>query len=115
MRTLDAANSIRAADVRILAECKRLIHGILPDAAVIIYGSVARGTPGPESDYDILVLTEGALSSADEDRVREVVFDWELEREIVVSLLFHSKEEWDTPLHRGMPFHEEVEREGVIL
>jgi predicted nucleotidyltransferase len=39
--------------------------------AATVCSSMARGTQGPESDYDILVLTETPLTAAEEDRFRQ--------------------------------------------
>ena len=75
----------------------------------------ARGTAGPESDWDILVLSERPVSAAEEEVVRKAVYSLELEHDVVLSLLIYAKQEWDEPGHRAMPFHEEVEREGVVL
>jgi uncharacterized protein len=99
----------------LLLECKRLIQELLPDATVLLYGSVARGTAGSESDYDLAVLTSRRLSRAEEDRVSDALYELELQRGVVLSEMFFSKDEWDTPLHRAMPLHREVEREGVLL
>jgi predicted nucleotidyltransferase len=99
----------------LLAECKRIIEGFLPDATVLLYGSQARGTATPESDYDLLVLTAMPLTSEEEDRIGDAVYDLEREQGAVISLLFFAREQWDAPLYRLMPLHREVEREGIVL
>jgi predicted nucleotidyltransferase len=115
MRNLHQAQTISRDALPILGECKRAIQDILPNAAVLLYGSLARGTAGPESDWDILVLANRPISAADEERVRAAVYALELKHDVVLSLLLYSSEEWDDPPHRAMPFHEEVEREGLVL
>jgi predicted nucleotidyltransferase len=94
---------------------KRVVHGRYPDAALLVYGSTARGTREADSDYDVLVLSETALSRDEENAIRNAVYDFELENEIVVSLLFYGRGEWDSPLMSATPFHANVTREGVPL
>jgi len=115
MRTPQQQRAIPQKARAILQECKRLICECLPDTTVLLYGSVARGTAGPEADYDILVLTEHPLSPADEDRANDALYELELKHGVVLSTLFFAKSQWDDPLHRAMPLHREIEREGIIL
>ncbi len=115
MRRLHQTTTIPREARTVLRACKRAVLGILPDATVLLYGSLARGTAGHESDWDILVLTERPISAAEEERVRRAVYSLELAHEVVLSLLIYAKQEWDEPGHRAMPFHEEVEREGLVL
>lgn len=115
MRTLDQVTAISNRDRDLLREIKKTIHKHLPNADVLVYGSVARGTQEPESDYDILALTDRPLSHKDQNEIRGVVFDWEIERGVVVSVLFRSKDEWDSPLAHVSPFHQEVEKDAIVL
>ncbi len=115
MRTLDDAKALAPEDRSLLLACKRIIQGFDPGATVLLYGSVARGTGEPDSDYDVLVLTARPLSTSEQDQVRDSVYELELDREAVVSLLFCTMEEWETPLHRAMPLHQNVQSEGIVL
>jgi len=96
-------------------ECKKVVRGLVPDAAILLYGSVARGSSDPESDYDLLILTDEPLSPTEEDRVRDAGYEVELAHDIVVSTLFYTKEQWQSPLFRAMPFHREVQHDGIEL
>lgn len=115
MKTLREAKRISPKAAPLLRKCKRVIRHFLPDATVLVYGSLARGKAGPEPDWDILVLTEEPLSRADQDPIRNAVFAFELEHDIVVSLLFCSREDWDDPIHRVTPFYRNVQRQGVLI
>lgn len=115
MKTLEQVTMVSDRDRQLLREVKLIVHESLPTADVLLYGSVARGTQSTESDYDILVLTDSPLSHRDENEIRSAVFDWEIERNVVVSMLFRSKEEWNSPLARVSAFHHEVEKDALAL
>ena len=115
MKTQQQARKPPAHAAPLLRECKRIIQQFLPDATVILYGSLARGDAGPESDWDLLILTDKRLTSVEERQVGDAIYDLELEHRLVVSLYFCSREQWDAPVCRGGPFHENVEREGIPI
>jgi hypothetical protein len=48
------------ADDRLAEAVRRLVEGLHP-RAVILFGSRARGTDRPESDYDLLVVSDNVL------------------------------------------------------
>jgi predicted nucleotidyltransferase len=115
MRTLDSVGVLSARDIELLRQVKAAIQRRLPAATVLLYGSVARGTHRPDSDYDILVLTDVPLAYGEKDAVRDEVFEVELECGSVISALFYAKSDWDTPLYQAMPLHEEVDRDAIVL
>ena len=115
MRTLEQVTVVSDQDRQFLHEVKRTIQKFLPTAEVLLYGSIARGTQSSESDYDILVLTSRALSAAEEDVVYKALFQLELSTGAVVSTIFCSKQQWETPLYRAMPFHWEVDRDAIVI
>ena len=115
MKSLREAQNLAAEALLVLADCKRAIQEVLPGATVLLYGSLARGAAGPESDWDILVLTPQPISATEEQKLREAVYAIELDQDVVLSLLIYPRGEWDDPPHRAMPLHEQVGREGVRL
>ena len=115
MRTLEQTAVISDEDRESLSALKEVIQESLPTATVLLYGSVARGAQDPESDYDILVLTDEPLSAAKQRAIRGEVFDFELPRGIVFSIIFCEKGEWDAPLLCGSPFRYNVERDAIVL
>lgn len=84
--------------------------------AVILYGSVARGTADNDSDIDIMVLVD-----ADPERLKEyeeklcdVSTEFALQYFKVFSIVdvsYQEYEEWKQTL----PFYQNVSREGVTL
>jgi predicted nucleotidyltransferase len=82
---------------------------------VLLYGSVARGDErGVGSDVDLLVVVRDE-ADRDEvaDRVRDLAYDIELERGVVLSLLVLSAEEYEQRQDR--PFYRHVRRDAETL
>jgi len=100
---------------RLLEQVKRAILEIEPDADVIIYGSQTRREAGPESDWDFLVLLDGSVDQERIDDIRHRLYNVEWEYGEVISCIVRSRKEWNSPLYKVMPFHENVEREGIVL
>jgi predicted nucleotidyltransferase len=82
---------------------------------VILYGSRARGDAGRESDYDLLVLIDAPVDWVLEDRIRQRLYPLELESGAVLTVIAYNRSDWNSPLYRAMPFHRNVEREGIML
>ena len=99
----------------ILLRCRREIQSVDPTAEVILYGSRARRDHAPDSDYDLLILTNREASLKQEDIFRDQIYDIELETGAVLSIMLRHKNQWDSNLYKAMPFHHNVENEGVIL
>lgn len=104
-----------AEDVELLKRCKKAIRQVVPDADVILYGSRARGDADKYSDYDILIIVNGPVDMALEERILDNVYPLELETDAVLTLFTYNKQKWDSSLYRAMPFHKNVDREGVLL
>jgi predicted nucleotidyltransferase len=102
-------------DVELLKRCKKAIGQVVPDADVILYGSRARGDANEYSDYDILILVNGDAGLPLEQKIRSNVYPLELDSGAVLTLFVYSRQQWDTPLYRAMPFHENVDRDGVLI
>lgn len=82
---------------------------------VLLYGSVARGDErGVGSDVDLLVvLRDGTDRDEVAERVRDLAYDIELERGVVLSLLVLSSEEYEHRQER--PFYRHVRRDAETL
>lgn len=99
----------------LLAKCSRVIKQIEPEAEVILYGSRARGDGDPESDYDLLILVDGEVTLERENFLCRQLYSVGLETGTALSPLVYSRQEWKTSLHSAMPFHVDVEKDGVIV
>ncbi len=115
MKDLATSKDISGRDRDILTKLKGIVHVIIPTATVLLYGSVARGTQDEDSDYDVLILTDAPLSTKEEDSVTDAVYDLELDRGIVISTLFYTKDFWAAPIAQVLPFHQRVREDGVVI
>jgi predicted nucleotidyltransferase len=100
---------------RLFKEVQQAIHSVVPGAEVILYGSRARGDGTPVSDWDFLVLVDHALDGNTVTRLRDRLYDVELERDTVISSIIRTREEWDSPRYSVLPFKRLVDKEGVSL
>jgi predicted nucleotidyltransferase len=99
----------------LLIRVKQAIHDVEPAAEIILYGSRSREDAGTESDWDFLVLVDGPVNDARIDAIRHRLYDLEWECGEVLCSVVRSREEWDSPRYQAMPFHQNVEREGLLL
>lgn len=105
----------KTADADLLQQCKKAIRTVVPDADVILYGSRARGDAKDDSDYDLLVLVDHPVDMTLKEQLVSCIYPLELASGAVLTLITHSRDRWDSRLYRAMPFHENVDREGVLL
>ena len=105
----------RTADTDLLQRCKKAIRSVVPDADVILYGSRARGDAADDSDYDLLVLVDRPADITMHERLIASIYPLELESGAVLTLTAHNRNLWSSRLYKAMPFHENVDREGVLL
>jgi len=85
-----------------------------PKAEIILYGSRARGDERPDSDWDILVLTDYPVDLNEERKFRDNLYDLELETGEPFSVFVYSKNDWLTK-QRITPFYNNVTHEGVKI
>ncbi len=100
---------------KILLKIKQIVHRTVPNATVILFGSVARGDDKKNSDIDILILVDqDQISYADEKRIKYPLYDLEFETGKIISPIVFSRKDWETR-HHITPFYHHVKREGVLL
>jgi len=115
MGPIEQAQSIPPTDRELMVQLKRLVQELAPGARLFQYGGAARGAREPDSDYDVLILLERALSPKEVDEIRDRIYDMELAREVVISPVFKSREEWNAPANVVTPYYRAVSKEALEL
>lgn len=104
--------STREHTIEAIRECLR--QNLPQGGTAILFGSQARGTSRPGSDWDILVLLKkDTLDSSDYDNITFplTMLGWDLGEDI--SPVMYTAKEWDK--YKITPFYKNVEKEGIIL
>ncbi len=99
----------------LLAQLKRGLRSLYQGrlAAVLLYGSQARGQATDDSDIDVLVVLRDAVDPGDEiARTSELVSRLSLQRDCLISCLYMSEERYQ---RGGGPFLRNIRREAVTL
>jgi uncharacterized protein len=86
-----------------------------PLAEIYLFGSRARGDNHPDSDWDILVLTQQKKVTFDfESDLRDPIFDLELESGQNISLLVYSQSDWENKMFYST-LYTSIQREGIKI
>ena len=113
MRSLTEV-ALASKDREAIESAALVLRRRFPVERVILFGSKARGTDDEESDIDLLVLTSRSLSLQERDAVIDVLFDVELEHDVVISTLVLSMQDWLEGTYQVLPVHDEIERYGAV-
>ena len=102
----------------ILQEMGELLKSVYGNRlkAVILYGSVARGTQTEDSDIDVMMLVDGTDEQLREynERLSDISTELALKYVKVFSIIdvkYQEYQEWKTV----SPFYKNVDREGVVV
>lgn len=104
---------IPRADDPVLHEIvSRLVEAYQPDR-IYLFGSVARGDAGPDSDYDLLLIVPD--DAPPERRRGQLAYRALSETKGAADVLVFSKTYFDSRTHRRASFPSTVLREGKLL
>jgi len=99
----------------ILNRIKEIVLDRDPSAKVYLYGSRAKGTMKPDSDWDLLILLNIDQVTTDlEKSVTHPLYDLEFETGEVISPMVYSESEWNTK-YSVTPFYSSVMNDGKLL
>ena len=101
--------------VELIDRIKQAVYEVEPDAEIILYGSQSRGDATSESDWDLLILVDGSVNDERTDRIRHRLYETEWEYGEVISSIVRSREEWNSKIYQAVPFHRQLEQEGIRL
>jgi len=96
-----------------LLEVKEKLLQKFQGAEFIIYGSKARGDYEEFSDIDLLILLDSKVPQKLKEEIRGIIYDIELEYDVVFGTIVEDRNFWNSPLANVMPFHLNVDREGI--
>lgn len=94
-------------------EVKSTIEKVDTGAKVILFGSRARGDDRSDSDWDFLILTQKEASQQFQDKIRELLYELELEKEQVITTIIESEEIWKQ--YQQSELYKNVLREGIEI
>lgn len=63
----------------------------------------------------MIVVTEEPVSAQVDERLQDTLYDFELDRQVVLSVMFFDRTQWNSPLTLAMPFRQRVQEEAVVL
>ncbi len=115
MRTYQEWQTINPSKAGLLAACAAAIRQVAPEAEVILYGSVARGEETPESDIDLLVLVPQEVTYELKRRIRDQIFEVELEHDQIIATMIYQNVKWNSEPLSFMPLYRAIVREGVQI
>ena len=98
---------------------EELVQGLLSilskqTVQIVLYGSTARGTAGPESDIDIALFVNSRLTPQQEDQLSGLIVDLNLKYNKVFSVIDIDQETYLRWRHVA-PFYQNVDEEGIVL
>ena len=99
----------------LLTRVKQAIREVEPEAEIILYGSRSREDAGSESDWDFLILVDGPVNDGRTNAIRHRLYEIEWESGEVLCSVVRNRQEWRSARYQAMPFHQNVEREGIVL
>lgn len=100
---------------KVLLELKKGVLSRLPDAELILYGSMARGDYHEYSDMDLLILTYTNVDRELKNELSWVKYEIELKYDVIISLIIENKKYWNSAIGRILPLHQNIEKEGITV
>ncbi len=97
-----------------LKDLKGRLVGELGDKldSIVLYGSLARGDYGMESDIDLLLILKDKKLI---EKAYEIGYNVDIKNNSVTSILIYSPEEIRKNIELGSPFAKDVITEGKII
>ncbi len=114
MKTIELLN-LKENEIAGLKKFKNELLKKDPGSEIIIYGSKARGDDSELSDIDLLILTESEIDRKLRSEISWIKYEIELNYNLIIGMIIEKKDFWKSPLANEMPFHWNVDSEGVYV
>jgi hypothetical protein len=99
----------------VLNRFKALMLQRVKPQKVILVGSRARGDAHLDSDMDVIVVLDGALTPEDRNLVGDCAWEAAFEQGVVIVPVVFSREEWENGPERSSLLAQAVELEGIDI
>jgi hypothetical protein len=98
-----------------LEKIKAVVHGLIPDSRVILFGSRARNTHDERSDYDIMVVTKNDYDDRTKIQLRNTLFKLLGKARIPSDVILKSEKDVLQKIELPGNILKTVFREGILL
>jgi uncharacterized protein len=106
---------LSSAERSALIAFREAVRSFDPSADLVLFGSKARGSGAPDSDLDVLIVTDQTATAAVQSRLAEIQFGVELKYDIVIGLVIENRAFWGSAQGHSLPLHWAIDREGVAV
>ncbi|MBQ5453398.1 MAG: nucleotidyltransferase domain-containing protein [Bacteroidales bacterium] len=98
----------------VIKKLKSIAAEILPENSTLyLYGSRARGTARPDSDWDLLLLLDSETVTSDDYDMTYPFYDFGLDIGQYVSTHIYTKKQWRS--WTFLPYYKNVEHDKIVL
>jgi predicted nucleotidyltransferase len=100
---------------KIIKKILALANARYPDSEIYLYGSQARGSSTPLSDWDFLILLNSKnIPFSQETLLMDELYEIELETGEIISPLIYPKDYWNQ-YYNHTPLFENIKKEGIKI
>jgi uncharacterized protein len=110
----ESENPMNSTERKVIKAFRRLLARKLEVDRLVLFGSRARGDAAPDSDMDLLVITQKPTADM-EEFISNCAWEAGFEYGIVIVPVVYSKQEWKTGIDRASLLAKAIEMEGVPL
>jgi uncharacterized protein len=98
---------------QIIRKVKEKVLAIDSGAKITLFGSRARGDARKDSDWDFLILMDSPVNFHLKNKLRNELYDIELETGEIIGTIIENKEDWDRKIVTDI--HKNIAKEGIAI